>query len=117
MEGMSDSGVEVLQYMEMDTVRIDDLVQLAFSFPNTAQAVLGIGGGKVVDAAKYCGFLRKLPFISVPTSASSDGFSSASASLIVGTTQIRTGRDRIWNLCRYRCDKGGTGGISVFWYR
>ena len=74
MEGMSDSGVEVLQYMEMDTVRIDDLVQLAFSFPNTAQAVLGIGGGKVVDAAKYCGFLRKLPFISVPTSASSDGF-------------------------------------------
>lgn len=30
MEGMSDSGVEVLQYMEMDTVRIDDLVQLAF---------------------------------------------------------------------------------------
>lgn len=83
MEGMSDSGVEVLQYMEMDTVRIDDLVQLAFSFPNTAQAVLGIGGGKVVDAAKYCGFLRKLPFISVPTSASSDGFSSASASLIV----------------------------------
>ena len=66
MEGMSDSGVGVLQYMEMDTVRIDDLVQLAFSFPNTAQAVLGIGGGKVVDAAKYCGFLRKLPFISVP---------------------------------------------------
>ena len=83
MEGMSDSGIEVLQYMEMDTVRIDYLVQLAFSFPNTEQAVLGIVGGKVVDAAKYCGFLRKLPFISVPTSASSDGFSSASASLIV----------------------------------
>ena len=29
------------------------------------------------------GFLRKLPFISVPTSASSDGFSSASASLLI----------------------------------
>lgn len=83
MEGMADSEVEVLQYMEMDTVKIDDLVSLAFSFPNTTQAILGIGGGKVIDAAKYCGFLRKLPFISVPTSASSDGFSSASASLIV----------------------------------
>lgn len=83
MEGMSDSEVEVLQYMEMDTVKIDDLVSLAFSFPNTTQAILGIGGGKVIDAAKYCGFLRKLPFISVPTSASSDGFSSASASLLV----------------------------------
>ena len=83
MEGMSDSEVEVLQYMEMDTVKIDDLVSLAFSFPNTTQAILGLGGGKVIDAAKYCGFLRKLPFISVPTSASSDGFSSASASLLV----------------------------------
>ena len=83
MEGMSDSEVEVLQYMEMDTVNIDDLVSLAFSFPNTTQAILGIGGGKIIDAAKYCGFLRKLPFISVPTSASSDGFSSASASLLV----------------------------------
>ena len=38
---------------------------------------------KVIDAAKYAAYLRKLPFISVPTSASSDGFSSASASLLV----------------------------------
>lgn len=83
MEGMANSNVEVLQYMEMDTVSIDDLVELAFSFPNTTQAILGVGGGKVIDAAKYCAFLRKLPFISVPTSASSDGFSSASASLYV----------------------------------
>lgn len=83
MKGMAENNVEVLQYMEMDTVNIDDLVKLAFSFPNTTQAILGIGGGKVIDAAKYCAFLRKLPFISVPTSASSDGFSSASASLYV----------------------------------
>lgn len=83
MKGMAENNVEVLQYMEMDTVDIDDLVKLAFSFPNTTQAILGIGGGKVIDAAKYCAFLRKLPFISVPTSASSDGFSSASASLYV----------------------------------
>ena len=45
--------------------------------------MFGIGGGKVIDAAKYAAYLRKLPFISVPTSASSDGFSSASASLLV----------------------------------
>jgi glycerol-1-phosphate dehydrogenase [NAD(P)+] len=37
----------------------------------------------VIDAGKYAAFLKKLPFISVPTSSSSDGFSSASASLIV----------------------------------
>jgi len=83
MESLRGQGVEVLEYQELDTVCIDDLITLAFSMPNTTQAVIGIGGGKVIDAAKYCGFLTKLPFISIPTSASSDGFSSASASLIV----------------------------------
>jgi glycerol-1-phosphate dehydrogenase [NAD(P)+] len=56
---------------------------MAFALPNKTQAVIAIGGGKVIDAGKYAAFLKKLPFISVPTSSSSDGFSSASASLIV----------------------------------
>ena len=83
LNGMKDNNIEVLLYQEMDTVEINAIMQLGFSFPNTTEAVIGIGGGKVIDAAKYCGFLRNLPFISIPTSASSDGFSSASASLIV----------------------------------
>lgn len=83
MKGMMENDVEVLLYQEMDTVEINAIMNLGFSFPNTTEAVIGIGGGKVIDAAKYCGFLRNLPFISIPTSASSDGFSSASASLIV----------------------------------
>ncbi len=83
MESLRNADISVLEYQELDTVAIEDLIRLAFSMPNTAQAVVGIGGGKVIDAAKYCGFLRKLPFISIPTSASSDGFSSGSASLLV----------------------------------
>lgn len=83
MESLRVAGVEVLEYQELDTVCLPDITALAFSMPSEAQAVIGLGGGKVIDAAKYCGFLQKLPFISVPTSASSDGFSSASASLIV----------------------------------
>lgn len=83
LKGMKDNNIDVLLYQEMDTVEINAIMQLGFSFPNTTEAVIGIGGGKVIDAAKYCGFLRNLPFISIPTSASSDGFSSASASLIV----------------------------------
>ena len=76
LESLRDAQIEVLEYCELD-------INLAFGLPNATQAVIGLGGGKVIDAAKYIGFLRKLPFISVPTSASSDGFSSASASLIV----------------------------------
>lgn len=83
MTSLKRAEVEVLEYQELDTVCIDDLIRLAFTMPNKAQAVIGLGGGKVIDAAKYCGFLLNIPFISVPTSSSSDGFSSSSASLIV----------------------------------
>lgn len=83
MESMREAGIEVLEYREIDTTRIEDLIELAFGMDSRAQAVIGIGGGKVIDAGKYAAFLRKLPFISIPTSASSDGFASSSASLLV----------------------------------
>ncbi|MCM1498179.1 MAG: iron-containing alcohol dehydrogenase family protein [Clostridium sp.] len=83
MESLRTNDIEVLEYQELDSVRLEDITALAFSLPNKTQAVIGLGGGKVIDAAKYSGFLRKLPFISVPTSASSDGFSSASASVLI----------------------------------
>lgn len=83
MHSLKESGITVLEYREMDSVRIEDIVELAFAIDNKAQIILGIGGGKVIDAAKYAAYLRRLPFLSVPTSSSSDGFSSASASLTV----------------------------------
>ncbi len=83
MDSMKAEGINVLEYREIDTVQIEDLIDMAFSIDSKAQVVVGIGGGKVIDAAKYAAYLRKLPFFSVPTSSSSDGFSSASASLLV----------------------------------
>ncbi len=83
MESLRNADIEVLEYREIDSVQLEDITNLAFNLPNKTQAVIGLGGGKVIDAAKYVGFLQKLPFISVPTSSSSDGFSSASASLLV----------------------------------
>jgi len=83
MESLKREGIHVLEYRELDTVEINDIIAFAFTISNQAKAVISIGGGKVIDAGKYAAFLRNLPFISVPTSSSSDGFSSASASLIV----------------------------------
>lgn len=83
MESLKREGIGVLEYCEIDTIAIDDIIQMAFSMPSKTQAVIAIGGGKVIDAGKYAAFLKNLPFISVPTSSSSDGFSSASASLTV----------------------------------
>ncbi len=83
IDAVKNEGIDILEYKELDTVRIEDIINLAFEIDSKAQAIIGIGGGKVIDTAKYAAYLRKLPFISIPTSASSDGFSSASASLLV----------------------------------
>lgn len=83
MESLKEAGISVREYRELDSVNIEDIITLAFNLPSHVQAIISIGGGKVIDAGKYAAFLRNLPFISVPTSSSSDGFSSASASLLV----------------------------------
>lgn len=83
MQSLKEEGITVLEYRELDSIRMEDIIELAFSINVKTQVIVGIGGGKVIDAAKYAAYLKKLPLISVPTSASSDGFSSASASLLV----------------------------------
>ena len=79
-----EAGVTILHHQEMDTVDFNDISDLAFQIPNKTKAIVGMGGGKVIDAAKYIGYILHIPFISVPTSSSSDGFSSSSASLTIG---------------------------------
>ncbi|MDH5401965.1 MAG: NAD(P)-dependent glycerol-1-phosphate dehydrogenase [Candidatus Heimdallarchaeota archaeon] len=44
--------------------------------------VLAVGGGRVIDVAKYSSYLSNIPFISIPTVASHDGISSPRASLL-----------------------------------
>ena len=82
-KSLEENEIEILDCRELDTTNIDDIITLAFDMDMKTQAVVGIGGGKVIDVAKYVAYLRKISFISVPTSSSSDGFSSASASLMV----------------------------------
>ena len=109
MEALQQEDIDILEYQELDTVRLEDLTSLAFSMPAKTQAVIGIGGGKVIDGAKYCGFLRNLPFISIPTSASSDGFSSGGR-----TAQVRSGKTCIWDCGGYKDYPQCTGEIFIF---
>lgn len=83
MESLKKNDIQLLDCRELDSTDINDIVELAFGISIKTQAIVGIGGGKVIDVAKYAAYLRKMPFISIPTSASSDGFSSSSASLLV----------------------------------
>ena len=62
-ESFEKAGVKVLHHQEMDTVDFNDITELAFELPNKTQAVIGMGGGKVIDAAKYIGYVLRIPFI------------------------------------------------------
>ncbi len=77
------SNINILGLYEEDDNQIENMVSLAFSIPAKTQAIIGVGGGKVLDVAKYISFLNGLPFISIPTSTSNDGFSSSGCSLLV----------------------------------
>ena len=43
--------------------------------------IIGVGGGRSVDVAKLCSFNLKIPFVSIPTSASHDGIASPFVSI------------------------------------
>ena len=99
MNSLKEADVNVLEYNELDTVDIDDIITLAFAIPNKAKAVISIGGGKVIDAGKYAAFLRNLPFISVPTSLLVQGKRTSvparlAYGIIVDTQVIRTAPEK-----------------------
>lgn len=83
MNSLAAHGIAVLHKYEEDNHEICSITRLAFTLPSETEGIIGIGGGKVLDIAKFISFLKDLPFISVPTSTSHDGFASSGCSLLV----------------------------------
>ncbi|MDR1694214.1 MAG: iron-containing alcohol dehydrogenase family protein [Lactobacillaceae bacterium] len=81
--GLEIQNIKILHKEIIDDISIEKITHTAFNLPPVIDAVVGIGGGKALDFAKYCAYLLKIPFISVPTSTSNDGFCSPSSSLTV----------------------------------
>lgn len=71
----------ILKTYDFYDTNIQSIAQMAFTIPGNTECIIGIGGGKVLDCAKYIAFLNNLPFISIPTSTSHDGFASSNCSL------------------------------------
>src|SRR5699024_7710865 len=59
------------------------LVQLLVETPSKTDALIAIGTGTIHDITRFCGSKMNIPFISVPTAASVDGFTSKGAPLIL----------------------------------
>lgn len=83
MESLNTKDINILKTFDYDDVNIESIVNIAFTIPKETEAIIGIGGGKVLDASKYICYLNHIPFISIPTSTSNDGFASSTCSLII----------------------------------
>ncbi|MBD0382275.1 sn-glycerol-1-phosphate dehydrogenase [Paenibacillus sedimenti] len=59
------------------------LIQLLLDMQKTgADVIIAVGGGTIHDIVRYCAFTARVPFISVPTAPTVDGFNSKGAPII-----------------------------------
>ena len=75
-----EAGGHPMQKVEISGANIEELERVE-SFSDEIDFFVGIGGGRPIDLAKQAGFNKDIPFISIPTAASHDGFGSARASI------------------------------------
>jgi glycerol-1-phosphate dehydrogenase [NAD(P)+] len=87
-DSLKAAEIEISHVETISNIAFEDISVKAFNNVNNVDALIGVGGGKVIDAVKYMAFLKKLPFISIPTSTSNDGFSSANASLTLNGKKV-----------------------------
>ena len=80
--GLKEWDIEIVHEQIVSSVDIDEITHTAFFLPPVT-AIVGIGGGKALDFAKYAAHLLKIPFVSIPTTISNDGFGSPTSSLTV----------------------------------
>ncbi len=75
-------GIGLVVDLEVTENSIEE-AQRIFATADRVDALVGFGGGKALDVAKYVGFLSEKPYYSVPASLSNDGFCSPQSSLTV----------------------------------
>ena len=80
-DGLKAEGIEVLHRWPVQEASFEQARELFPQIPARTRAIVGFGGGKALDVAKYVAFLTRIPYIAVPTSLSNDGFCSPQSSL------------------------------------
>jgi len=80
-EGLEEEQISVRNQWAVEEASFEQARELFTKLPAGTQGILGYGGGKALDTAKYVSFLSRLPYISIPTSLSNDGMCSPQSSL------------------------------------
>ncbi len=80
-DGLKAENISVLQRWPIQDASFEQARALFPQLPAKTRAIVGFGGGKALDVAKYVAFLTRIPYLAVPTSLSNDGFCSPQSSL------------------------------------
>src|SRR5215472_14716675 len=80
-QSLRDHGIALALFHEVKEASVEEAVRLLGAVPSSCKALVGVGGGKALDVAKYTASLAGLPYFAVPTSLSNDGFCSPQSSL------------------------------------
>ena len=80
-DGLKAENIAVLQRWPVQEASFEQARELFPQIPAKTRAIVGYGGGKALDVAKYVSFLTRIPYLAVPTSLSNDGFCSPQSSL------------------------------------
>ena len=78
---LAERAIEIVARKTVEGASFEAAVDFFRALPGACQAVVGLGGGKALDTAKYVAFLAGRPYYAVPTSLSNDGFCSPQSSL------------------------------------
>ena len=80
---LQEASIETVAWIEIQDNDVESATRTFIDLPLRVSAVVGMGGGKALDIAKYIAFLGRLPYYAVPTSLSNDGFCSSQSSLTI----------------------------------
>ena len=82
-QSLQQHGIEAAAWMEVDSHDLEFAAAQFVELHKSVTAIVGLGGGKALDVAKYVAFLARRSCYAVPTSLSNDGFCSPNSSLLV----------------------------------
>jgi len=82
-QSLHGASIETVAWIEVQENDVESATHAFIDLPTQVTAIIGMGGGKALDVAKYVAFLGRLPYYAVPTSLSNDGFCSSRSSLTI----------------------------------
>jgi glycerol-1-phosphate dehydrogenase [NAD(P)+] len=80
---LASENIQIVQSVPITTASFEIATELFKHLDPGVEAVIGFGGGKALDVAKYIASLARLPYFAVATSLSNDGICSPQSSLTI----------------------------------